>query len=223
MISNVYTLFLGRMLGGVSATLLYSVFETWFISEAQSEGNADVLVRRTLSSAATLNAAVAIASGAAKEVLVSITGSKRSPFAASIACLMCAASIIMVHWVSRRSTEVARHEFGIELNPPSINDNSPLTGEQDENFGSSGKASSRLSRLSVRDIVPGKIPSSTEELGLISLAGFRVTVVTFTTCAIEGAMYAMVFFWTRSIQMARAALSGEAPYGLVFANFMSAM
>lgn len=104
MVSNVYTLFLGRMLGGMSATLLYSVFETWLVSEAQSEGNADVLVRRTLSSAATLNAAVAVASGAASEVLVSITGSKKSPFAASIGCLMCAASIILVHWVSIRKS-----------------------------------------------------------------------------------------------------------------------
>lgn len=39
----------------------------------------------------------------------------------------------------------------------------------------------------------------------------------------EGSMYAMVFFWTPSLDRVRPALAGEAPYGIIFANFMAAM
>jgi hypothetical protein len=39
----------------------------------------------------------------------------------------------------------------------------------------------------------------------------------------EGSMYAMVFFWTPSLERVRPALYGEAPYGVIFANFMAAM
>lgn len=92
-------LFIGRVLGGVSATLLYSVFESWLVSQSRAQDDGDRLVEGTISSAASLNAAVAILSGAASEVLVSWTASKRAPFFGSVACLVCAAGIIQIHWV----------------------------------------------------------------------------------------------------------------------------
>lgn len=100
MINSHATLFTGRALGGVSATLLYSVFESWMVAEASSQDNNQRMIQDTLASSAAINAVVAIASGFASEVLVTLVGSKRAPFAGSIACLACAASVISVHWVS---------------------------------------------------------------------------------------------------------------------------
>lgn len=52
-----------------------------------------------------------------------------------------------------------------------------------------------------------------------------VVVLGLGMCAMEGAMYAMILLWTPAIQSSRDAAyaTGEAPLGLIFANFMCAM
>lgn len=76
---------------------------------------------------------------------------------------------------------------------------------------------------SLRELQPGESFRCSSGASLTVAAGTRTIVITGVTCAMEGSMYAMVFFWTRSIQSVRPALSGQAPYGIIFANFMTAM
>lgn len=100
-IHNNYTsLIAGRVLGGLSTTLLYSVFEAWMVAKASAQEDKDAMVQEMLTSAATINAIVAICAGFVSEVLASLFGSKKAPFAGSIICLTIAASIIGIHWVS---------------------------------------------------------------------------------------------------------------------------
>lgn len=48
-------------------------------------------------------------------------------------------------------------------------------------------------------------------------------IIATVTCIMEGSMYAIVFFWSPSLDRVRPALAGETPYGIVFANLMAAM
>lgn len=220
---SVLPLFAGRALGGVSATLLYSVFESWLVSQSRAQDDGDSLVEGTISTAASLNAAVAIVSGTMSEVLVSWMGSKRAPFFGSVACLVCAAGIIQIHWVRSPSGASARSCKPTVLN---ILQKWSANSEKDENYGSesgSWRSSKRMGTPSLREMRPGMSSRSLRNVWLMHAGGARTIIITGTTCAMEGSMYAMVFFWTRSIQNVRPALSGEAPYGIIFANFMAAM
>lgn len=96
---NREALFAGRMLGGISATLLYSVFEAWLVSEAHDSENGAAQIGETLATASTLNGAIAIACGVASQLLVSLVGSQRAPFMASIFCLGLAGLAISSSWV----------------------------------------------------------------------------------------------------------------------------
>jgi MFS family permease len=96
---NLPVLFFGRALGGLSSTLLYSVFEAWMVSEhnARNLGNA-LPLSQMFSWSVTLSGVVAIASGVVGEAVVSATGSKTSPFMLAVGCLVLAAYSIDKFW-----------------------------------------------------------------------------------------------------------------------------
>lgn len=108
MVNNRFALFLGRALGGVSTTLLYSAFETWMVAKASMQANSQASIQSTLNSAASINAVVAICAGFVSEVLAFVFGSKRAPFAGSIICLILAASLISAHWVSMSQSKLTK-------------------------------------------------------------------------------------------------------------------
>ena len=86
---DVSILFAGRALGGLSTTLLYSVFETWMIAEYHKRDLSDSLSLGSMfSSSVTLSGIVAIVSGIVGEGIVSYTGTKISPFMAALVCLI---------------------------------------------------------------------------------------------------------------------------------------
>ncbi len=102
MLSNSFPVLLfGRLCGGVSTTLLFSVFETWMIAEYHSRGLEQLGL--TLSSVfghmTTLSCIVAIASGVLGDVLVVQLGDRIWPFVASMACSLTAAFYIWTTWV----------------------------------------------------------------------------------------------------------------------------
>ncbi|KAK4609205.1 Molybdate-anion transporter [Fulvia fulva] len=81
-------LVLGRALGGLSSTLLYSVFEAWMVAEHNARNLGSVVPLSSMFSwSTTLSGVVAIASGVFGEALVSLTGSQTSPFMMAIVCL----------------------------------------------------------------------------------------------------------------------------------------
>ncbi|TKX23982.1 hypothetical protein C1H76_3920 [Elsinoe australis] len=169
-------LILGRVLGGISTTLLYSVFEAWLVTELHHRNAYSEYIKETFTTLATINGTVAIVCGICSQVLVYMTGSQKSPFLASIWCLLIASALIVRFW--------------------------------DENHGQEDKFGPNSN-----EIVSGPL-------------GYRAVVVLgLGMCAMEGAMYAMILLWTPAIQSSRDAAyaTGEAPLGLIFANFMCAM
>jgi MFS family permease len=100
--SNITILTLGRILGGVSTTLLFSVFETWMISDYHRRGLNTAAGGLDLSSVfgrmTTLSSIVAILVGVLGDILVQATGSRTTPFLASICCLCVAAILLLRRW-----------------------------------------------------------------------------------------------------------------------------
>ena len=104
MTNNLPTLFLGRFLGGFSASLLYCSFDSWIVTEYKSRRLAEQdagSLAEMFGTMTALNGAVAIASGIFSGWLVGITGTMRAPFMASILTLFGAALMIGQCWVGR--------------------------------------------------------------------------------------------------------------------------
>jgi hypothetical protein len=95
-------LFAGRACGGVSTTLLYSVFETWMIAEYHDQAldAYGLSLGSMFGKMTTLSGVVAIVSGVVGDVLVRSLDSKTSPFMASVVCLGLAFVFISKRWVS---------------------------------------------------------------------------------------------------------------------------
>lgn len=103
--SDIVTLLVGRLLGGVATTLMYSVFESWMVTEyfARSLDKSNMSLDSMFGLMTTLNGVVAILSGVVGESVVAMTGTKTSPFMAAIVLLMIALLIMKRGWVSWHS------------------------------------------------------------------------------------------------------------------------
>lgn len=94
-------LFLGRVLGGISTSLLFSVFEGWMVADfarrnLESKGG---VLSKTFARMSTVNSVVAIASGVVSEWLVAAAGTRKAPFWASSVLLVLAGVVIAATWV----------------------------------------------------------------------------------------------------------------------------
>lgn len=92
----------GRVLGGLSTTLMYSVFETWMVTEYHARELAvmGLSLSKMFGAMTTGSSIVAILAGVSGEGMVSYTGTKKTPFLAAVACLVVAGGSIATSWVS---------------------------------------------------------------------------------------------------------------------------
>ena len=100
MIPSLPLLFAGRVLGGVGTSLLFSVFESWMVTDFHSRGLGDKGgdLSRTFGVMSTLNSVVAIVSGVFSEWVVAVSGTRKAPFAASVFLLVLASWVIATRW-----------------------------------------------------------------------------------------------------------------------------
>jgi MFS family permease len=101
---NIIVLFFGRILGGISGTLLWSVFESWLVAEFNKLmlEDADADLASIFSMMTTSNTCVAIVAGLLAEWLVGKTGTAKAPFLVSTGCLALAFVAISKYWVYQR-------------------------------------------------------------------------------------------------------------------------
>ncbi|TPX68724.1 hypothetical protein SpCBS45565_g02881 [Spizellomyces sp. 'palustris'] len=95
--SNFMTLLLGRVLGGIATSLLFSVFEAWMVSEHHSRGFREALLSDTFSWSTFLNGLVAILSGILGNFLSDKWGVV-APFMGSIFFLCLAFFVVQATW-----------------------------------------------------------------------------------------------------------------------------
>lgn len=90
-------LLFGRVLGGISTSILFSAFESWLVSEHHSRGYSDEWLSATFSTATSLNGFVAIAAGIVGNMLVGVFGYV-APFDLSWILLFLGAVVILKMW-----------------------------------------------------------------------------------------------------------------------------
>lgn len=90
-------LFLSHILSGLSTALLYSVFESWYVSEHTSRGFPAEWRARTFAVATLLNSVVAILAGLLANSLVDIWGF-RAPYIASMVLVCFVALMVTTTW-----------------------------------------------------------------------------------------------------------------------------
>lgn len=109
-------LLVGRLLGGISTSILYSSFESWLISSSNSLGLSQADLSVVLGRATLVNGFVAAGAGVASNQLVAYTGSFASTFMASGALLILAWFIISATWVENYgSQDPSRNNAKIDI------------------------------------------------------------------------------------------------------------
>ncbi|KAF5357089.1 hypothetical protein D9756_006751 [Leucocoprinus leucothites] len=92
-------LLVGRLLGGVSTSILFSAFESWLISSASSSGLSSGDLSTIMGRATLVNGFVAAAAGVFSNKLVETTGNFASPFVASGLLLVLGFFVISASWI----------------------------------------------------------------------------------------------------------------------------
>ncbi|KAF7345309.1 DUF791-domain-containing protein [Mycena sanguinolenta] len=92
-------LFVGRILGGISTSILFSAFESWLISAATTHALPQADLSTIMGRATLVNGLVATGAGVFSNQLVGFSGSFASPFIASGALLILAWVVIGATWV----------------------------------------------------------------------------------------------------------------------------
>ncbi|KAF2152210.1 major facilitator superfamily transporter [Myriangium duriaei CBS 260.36] len=175
-------LFMGRIFGGLSTTLLFSAFDAWMIAEFQARDmEKHMSLASTFGYLSSLNCIVAVATGVIGELVVSYTGSRIGPFLLAVVFFATAALYMSSFW--------------------------------NENYGSGDVSSPMLSVKAITDAIA------------ICWRDKRVLALTVSTSIFESMMYLFIFFWTASIQSARASggQTQDPPFGIIFACFMCSM
>jgi len=90
-------LMIGRILGGVATSILFSAFEAWMVTEHKGQGFPDEWLDNTFTKMSTLNSLVAVAAGIVGGVLAS-TGGLVSPFGGSGVFLIAGGIIVYGTW-----------------------------------------------------------------------------------------------------------------------------
>ncbi|KAF9788364.1 hypothetical protein BJ322DRAFT_1048492 [Thelephora terrestris] len=106
-------LFLGRVLGGLSTSILYSAFESWLVSSSNQLALHQSALSNILGRATLVNGIVAAIAGVVSNKLVSTTLTFKAPFIASGALLVLAWFVINRTWHENRGGTSSGDDDGI--------------------------------------------------------------------------------------------------------------
>jgi MFS family permease len=95
---------LGRVFGGISTSILFSCFDSWLVSAAQTAGVSSPDLSGIFGSATMLNGIIAAVVGVFSNGLVARTHTFTSPFVGSALCLVIAWILIGAMWSENYGT-----------------------------------------------------------------------------------------------------------------------
>lgn len=98
---DIIILFMGRAFGGISTTLMYSVFESWMVTEYNQlfPDEPGSTLSGIFSTMTTFNSVVAILAGVIAEWVNDLVGTEKAPFMTAVAVLATAFVAISQNWV----------------------------------------------------------------------------------------------------------------------------
>ncbi|PQE26889.1 major facilitator superfamily transporter protein [Rutstroemia sp. NJR-2017a BVV2] len=196
-------LFLGRVFGGLSTSLMYSAFESWMVTEYHKRKihQAGTSLSTMFGIMTTLNSVMAILSGVFSEWLVQVTDDRRMPFMASAALLCVSAYVITLYWTENYGDSATQQKTTTPTQTPS------------------SQPSSRSSSPTPVSRAPAANPSI---LNLV-LTNSRIFTLGLASCFFEGSMYLFVFFWTPALKSTQSPAAPSLPLGMIFASFMASV
>ena len=95
-VNRMSLLLLGRVLGGVSTSLLFSAFEAWYVTEHRRQGFPEAWLSHTFGLCAVWNGVTAVAAGVLAQLAADVAGDI-GPFQLAIA-LTVLAGVLMIPW-----------------------------------------------------------------------------------------------------------------------------
>lgn len=190
-------LFAGRVLGGISTSILFSAFESWLISSSNNQGLSEGELSSIFGRATLVNGFVAFSAGIFSNKLIDSFPTFTSPFIASGAILVLAFFVIKSTWSENYGngggSEVLSDPFQLKR---------------------LGKAWSIVRQGKYLVCAHFHNLSISTDSTLLSLG--------LTQTCFEGSMYLFVFAWVPSLQEASAP-NEVLPLGYIFSAFMVAM
>ncbi|TVY26148.1 Molybdate-anion transporter [Lachnellula hyalina] len=200
---SIFTLFAGRILGGLSTTLLWSVIESWMVTEfhrqhlEEAGSLSDIFGIMT-----TLNGAVAILAGLFAQTIADVTKTQAAPFMAAVVLLILAFGFISSRWSENYGDS---HKSNVDgLLPGS---------EEKEKNGLQYILQGRKSSEFFEDITDCFGPDK------------HLWALCITSSCFEGVMYLWIFFKFAALKLSHEAAGkgSELPFGTIFAALMCAM
>jgi len=236
-VNDMHWLMVGRILGGISTSLLFSAFEAWMVTEHRKQGFPEEWLGVTFGHCAVWNGATAIAAGFVAQVAADRLGDI-GPFQVAIA-LTVLAGVLILPWAEN-------YGAASEITSPGPPASSQQASGKERRRASSPKRkprsrSSSPSRSRQAEMPTGEIGSeiagTTDEkkaekkadVGL--MAAWRsvretpaLLVVGAVYALFEGAMYTFVFNWVPTLADALGGFHSIAPVqGLLFSCLMAAI
>ncbi|KAG7389391.1 hypothetical protein PHYPSEUDO_010519 [Phytophthora pseudosyringae] len=92
-VPNMTVLLVGRVLGGISTSLLFSAFESWMVTEHRKRGFEEGLLGKTFALGSEINGVVAVAAGLVAQVAADAVGDV-GPFRAAVVVTAIAAAFV---------------------------------------------------------------------------------------------------------------------------------
>jgi len=197
-VNDVRILLLGRVLGGVSTSLLFTAFETWYVSEHRRRGFPEDWLASTFGLAAFGNGCVAVLAGVLAQIACDMSGDI-GPFRLAIALTVVALAIILWRWPenTRSSSTTLK----------TTTTNFTTTTTTTENGGGAAAATVKVVQ---------KKEDYTAEAWATVRRDRNVARLFAVTSLYEGATYTFVFLWVPTLLRHDPSL----PTGLVFACLM---
>ena len=219
-------LLVGRVLGGISTSLLFSAFEAWMVTEHRIRGFPEEWIGRTFALCAVWNGATAIVAGVLAQISADIRGDI-GPFQLAMA-LTALAGLNITSWTENYGSTGGDHGDGNSGGDSSTNAGGTA--------GPNGVVHRSTERTTVDDHAKGAVASAeSAESGESGEAGLwaawlvvrgdsALLVVGAVYALFEGAMYTFVFNWVPTLASALGGYDKIAPVqGLIFSCLMAAI
>ncbi|GJR83134.1 molybdate-anion transporter-like protein [Tanacetum coccineum] len=200
-------LLLGRILGGVATSLLFSAFESWLVAEHNKRGFEQQWLSLTFSKAIFLgNGLIAIISGLFGNFLVDIVSlGPVAPFDAAACILAIGMAIILSSW-------------GENYGDPSDNKDLLSQFKGAAVAIASGRYFFSGTLLSYSKFIKFLTLSAWAIIVVLSVSDEKIALLGAIQSLFEGSMYTFVFLWTPAL----SPNDEEIPHGFIFATFMLA-
>jgi MFS family permease len=209
-INNYMILLLGRLLGGLGTSLLYTVFESWMVAEHNRRGYPQHLLDDTFAKSTLFNGLSAVFAGLIAQLGASALGFV-GPFMVALLPLASGLVISLNYWRDDSEDRATTDQHGTRQDTDSENGSGPGIAGAEPTTASSGRGGGE----------EAGIMSTIQDAITAMNADARIWFLGMAQSLFEGAMYTFVFLWTPALCEGLTKMEiKQVPYGLIFSTFM---